>query len=206
MLYLLKRPAHALLTTAMLALLPVAGLTGCASGASDDDSNEVEVRHQVITADMIAGLKPGEQLSLDLSRKDLSYTFEFSKAPIDFSRITLINQPGDAQPMDKWLSATQQGGRNLLAAPDHTFRLVPAAEIMRDLSSAEFARFQSTGKIVKKIDRASVAPESRSALSETRSALDCYYSPVMVCEPIPPYANRYECHIEMWLDYCDPEP
>jgi hypothetical protein len=174
-----------MVATAMLALLPVAGLQGCANSTSDDGSNAEAVGQQLITADTIAGLKSGEQLVLDQREKGVAYTFDFSKAPIDFSRITLLNNDGAAQPMDKWLSAVKESGRDLLAARDHKFRLSSSAQSFEDLSATEIAQLQSTGSLVKKGDARAIAPGTTSEQA-------------LVCREVP----RYSCIYTPEFTYC----
>ncbi|RKH68911.1 hypothetical protein D7V93_00655 [Corallococcus llansteffanensis] len=179
----------------MLVLLPVAGVPGCANDASDESPAVEEVREQRITAETIASLKPGEQLVLDQRAPGKTYTFDFSQAPIDFSRITVINANGNAQPMDKWLSAAKQTGHDLLASPDHTFRLSSSPQGLGNLSETELARLHSTGKVMRE-----AAPGTFS--SGDTSAKDWYceyrYYYLFFCD-----ANGwcYEYVYEEW--YCE---
>ena len=178
-----KRPTLSLIACLMLALVPVAGLPGCANDASDDSPAVEEVREQRITAETIASLQPGEQLVVDQRAPGKIYTFDFSQAPIDFSRITVINANGEAQPMDKWLSKTKENGHDLLASPKHSFRLSSSPQGFGNLSETEVARLQSTGKIMRE-----AAPHSLAQGDTSAQDWYCYYR----------YFYYYSCNADGW--------
>lgn len=195
-----KHPALSLLASAMLLLLPVVGLTRCTSSASDNSSTVETGRQQLITADSLAGLKPGEHLVLDLSEQGVAYTFDFSKAPIDFSRIALLQHDGDTQPMDKWLSAMKEKGRDLLAASNHSFGLAPSAQSFGDLSAIEVVQLQSTGNLVKSTKVSANASGTVSAPSLSPQFQQCYdyYECGYWChDSVPPF-NPY-CYSVCYL-------
>jgi hypothetical protein len=123
MLEFFKRPALVLLAGVMVVLSTGAGLMACATGTSDDSPDVNPVHRQVITPETIARLRAGEQLVVDMRTEGAVYEFDFSRAPLDFSRISLINVHGNSMPMSQWLSAVRQQGRDLLATPRHLFRL-----------------------------------------------------------------------------------
>lgn len=174
-----KRPALSLMASLMLVLMPVAVMTACGSDASDNSPAEETVREQRITAETIAGLKSGEQLVVDQRVPGSTYTFDFSQAPIDFSRITIINAKGETQPMDKWLSTARENGHDLLASQDHTFRLSNSAQGFGNLSKTELSQLQSTGKVVKK------APSSHAPGVQAEQDLYCEYYEVHIITCYP---------------------
>ncbi|AKQ63236.1 hypothetical protein A176_000148 [Myxococcus hansupus] len=135
----------------MLAVLPMAGATGCGtSTANDDVSANDKGSQQLVTAETIAGLKAGEQFVVDLRKEGVAYTFDFSKAPIDFSRIAMVNADGKRLLMSEWLSAAKANGDDLLAKPDQKFRLASAASSLGTLTESERAQLEATGKLTKR--------------------------------------------------------
>ncbi|RKH05112.1 hypothetical protein D7V97_24530 [Corallococcus sp. CA053C] len=184
----------------MLVLVPIAGLTGCASGAPDDSSTVEAVRQQLITADSLAGLKPGEHLVLDLSKEGVVYTVDFSKAPIDFSRITLIPRDGAAQPMDTWLSAMKEKGHDLLAVRTQSFRLTPSAQSFGDLSATEAAQLESMGTLV---TRTPVNASGSGTVSEQTLVCTEYVVCIRWCHVPGPYCFD-ECYVRTECEETEP--
>jgi hypothetical protein len=72
---------------------------------------------ELVTADSLAHLAPGERLAVDRE----STSFDFSAAPIDWSRIDLVDHRGGTVAMDRLLAAP--GAAPLLASSDRTFRV-----------------------------------------------------------------------------------
>ncbi|MBN9686689.1 MULTISPECIES: hypothetical protein [unclassified Corallococcus] len=162
----------------MLVLMPAAVMTGCGDDAADSSPTVETVREQRITAETIANLQPGEQFIVDQRIPGNAYTFDFSQAPIDFSRITMINAKGEAQPMDKWLSTARENGNDLLASQDHSFRMSSSAQGLGALSKKELSKLQSTGKVVRK------APSSREPGLKSAQDIICEYTEVyiLICD------------------------
>jgi len=111
-----------------------AGLLSCADVSPGEEPETAAAASEVvITADSIAKLAPGEKLIVDRS-SDTAYTFDFSAAPIDFSRIAIRTEGGHAVAMDRWLSSSEHGAK-LLAAPNRAFRLAGKKQSLQGLPS-----------------------------------------------------------------------
>ena len=80
-----------------------------------------------IDAQRLGALPAGQQLVVDLSQPDVAYDFDFSAAPIDFSRVTLRFAVGFDVAMDEWRARTGTDAADVAAEyPDH-FVLRPTA-------------------------------------------------------------------------------
>jgi hypothetical protein len=139
-----------------LYLIPLAmfiiGLASCHAVSSDEESGSgapVQAHEVVITADSVAQLAPGQKLSIDPIH-DTAYTFDFSAAPIDFSRISMLMQDGHEVAMDKWLNGSEYG-KKLLASPNRTFRLGPTKQSMQGLPSLKERNAKLLQKLVENV-------------------------------------------------------
>lgn len=65
---------------------------------------------ETINAQRLDGLPAGEKLLIDLSQPDVAYDFDYSKAPLDFSRVELQFAGGLDVAMNEWLAQTADDG------------------------------------------------------------------------------------------------
>ena len=107
------------------ALLACSGAPG--TGSVETTSVDTPARVEKIDAQRIGTLPAGQNLVVDVDEPDVAYDFDFSAAPIDFSRVTLRFADGFELAMDEWLARAGTDGVDLAAYPDHFFLRASAA-------------------------------------------------------------------------------
>lgn len=116
------RHSLSLLAALMLALsVGIAGISCADFDGEPGSTADSAPSEEVITADSLAALQPGERLLIDRT-KDTVYKFDWSGGAIDFSRIDLLADNGKTIPMDRWLNSNAQT-RKLANSTSQSFRL-----------------------------------------------------------------------------------
>lgn len=175
--------------------LLVAGLAGCASEPVEEPAADPsKVSHKLVSAETIGALAPGELLSVDL-RDDVVYHFDYSEAPIDFTRIKLIDEDGNELLMQEAMQkvASFDYGTNpavdLLASADGRFNMGWDASDLQKLSADERATLEETGYLYK----------VTSSPTQTQNEDDCIYA---TCEVCPDGWGNGPCYYvqHVWCD------
>jgi hypothetical protein len=175
--------------------LLVAGLAGCASDPVEEPSvTSSPVSHTLVNAESIDALAPGEVLSVDL-RDNVVYHFDYNEAPIDYTRIKLIDEDGTeflmADAMEK-VAGFDYGVNpavDLLAAPDGRFNMGWDASDLQKLSAKDQTTLEETGYLYK----------VTSSPSKPQNEDDCIYA---TCEVCPDGWGNGPCYLihHVWCD------
>jgi hypothetical protein len=162
--------------------LAATALAGCAS--DDPTTGEVvpssDVHHVLVSSDSIATLDAGEYLPIDLV-DNIVYHFDYRSAPIDYTRVMLVNESGAETPMSQSMEAVAAWdyGSNpeveLLNAPNHRFILaMDPADFGLDLSDAQITELKETGYLYTE----KAAPSTQPQTTEDG---DCIEADCIVC-------------------------
>lgn len=131
--------ASVLVPLAIALLFSIGGLS-CTDLSEDEPTvSAVHENEIVITAESLAALAPGERLLLDQMDTHV-YTFDFSKAEIDFSRIDMLTKEGKTVPMDRWLSSEQ--GKKKLQSPTRSFRVTNNGKLLQAMPRIDTSRVE----------------------------------------------------------------
>ncbi|MCC6553058.1 MAG: hypothetical protein IT372_08555 [Polyangiaceae bacterium] len=180
--------------------LAAAALAGCSSEpVEQQQAPGSNVTHVLVTADTINDLQPGAELDIDVV-DNVVYHFDYSAAPIDYARITLVGEDGVETPMEDSMAdvAAFDYGTNppvdLLATPDGRFKLASdPLDFGVKLTDAEIAELKATGYVYKEESAASTQPQTGDNCIEA----DCEVCPGG-WQP-PNGANCYIVH-HVWCD------
>lgn len=116
------RQSISLLASLVMALtVAIAGFSCTDFTADPQSESDRAPAEEVITADSLAALAPGERLLIDRT-KDTVYKFDWSGGAIDFSRIDLLADNGKTISMDRWLDSNEQT-RKMANSQSQSFRL-----------------------------------------------------------------------------------
>lgn len=157
--------------------LLVAGLAGCASEPVEEPTGaSPTVSNTLVNAESLEALAPGELLTVDL-RDNAVYHFDYNEAPIDYTRIKLIDEEGNellmADAMQK-VASFDYGTNpavNLLASADGRFKMGWDASDLQKLSAKDQATLEETNYLYK----------VTSSPTQTQNEDDCIYATCEVC-------------------------
>ncbi len=118
----------------VFAALAAVAATGCSGSPGADGEPAVpgevsQVVPKTVDAETIAALPAGQKLVVDVSRPDVAYDFDYSRAPIDFSRVTLHFAEGHDLSMSDWLEKTATDEGDVVALNPQHFVLRPVSSV-----------------------------------------------------------------------------
>jgi hypothetical protein len=118
-------PLAASLALAALAAIAVSACSAPPGGGTQVDDAPQTAKRVTIDTGAIAALPAGQSYIVDIGRADTTYSFDYTAAPIDFSRVTIRFASGHDVPMTDWLARTATGGKDLVARNPTRFELRP---------------------------------------------------------------------------------
>lgn len=173
---------HPFRMTSILGLvlgLAATALAGCASDPTTEESApDADVHNVLVSSDSTSDLGAGEYLSVDLV-DNVVYHFDYSAAPIEYSRIMLVSASGTEIPMDQSMAAVAayDYGSNpevdLLNTPNQRFKVAAdPRDFGLQLSDAQLADLKETGYLY---------TEKSAPITQPQNEDDCIEADCIIC-------------------------
>jgi hypothetical protein len=154
------------------------GLAGCSAdpGPEAPVPAQQSVRNELVTAEDVAELAPGEKLRVDVT-DNLVLRFDYSKAPIDFGRVELAyaDQVTSLQDARSTLLSYDYGSNepvDLANASDSRFSVAMDPADFGSLSEGALSELEETGYVYREEGGTDVKPQSEDP---------CIYAVCVVC-------------------------
>lgn len=154
------------------------GLAGCSAdpGPEAPAPAQQSVRNELVTAEDVAELAPGEKLRVDVI-DNLVLRFDYSKAPIDFGRVELAyaDQVTSLQDARSTLLSYDYGSNepvDLANASDGRFSVAMDPADFGSLSESALSELEETGYVYREEGGTDAKPQSEDP---------CIYAVCVVC-------------------------
>ncbi|MGK4007600.1 hypothetical protein WMF31_33575 [Sorangium sp. So ce1036] len=185
-----------------LGVIAAVGIAGCTASEPGSDELPVEpsVQHQRITQDKIAALSEGQFLSLDLSENTV-FAIDYSKAPVDYSRIKLSTREGKEVLLETQMAAVENGDYGDYPAPvfreasDQRFRIASDPAYFGVLTQSELDQLKVDGYFYS--ETPPPAPQSRPQSDD-----GCVHAVCEICvdndtggSPVTWEQGTYTCYL-----------
>lgn len=192
----MNRQSVSIIKSLVLATSLAFGLAGCTAdtGSEEPAPTQAGVTNQLVTAEDVTELAPGERLHLDV-KDNVVYRFDYSDAPIDFARVELAygSEVITMQDARDALLAFDYGTNepvDLTGAPDGRFGVAWDPTDFGALGEAALAELKETGYVYR---------EKGAENAKTQNEDPCIYA---VCEICPWGWGNGPCFYEQHV-WCD---
>lgn len=174
----MNRQSVSIIKSLVLATSLAVGLAGCTAdtGSEVPAPAQAGVKNQLVTAEDVTELAPGERLRLDVA-DNVVYRFDYSDAPIDFGRVDLaygaqVTSMQDAR--DALLSFDYGTNEpvDLTGAPDGRFSVASDPADFGVLGEGALAELKETGYVYR---------EEGAENTKTQSEDPCIYAVCVIC-------------------------